>query len=153
MKTELKVSQSELYEADYYLWIQDTLEKLKHQNYSQVDWKNLLDEIEDIEKSERRSLSSNLVIVLLHLLKWQYQIDRRSQSWELSIVEHRIRIEEALEDSPSLKSYLTEILEKQYRKATRLASAETGLSIEDFPAKCPYSIAEVLESSLETFDC
>ncbi|MBW4440348.1 MAG: DUF29 domain-containing protein [Plectolyngbya sp. WJT66-NPBG17] len=152
MNTELKISQPDLYEADYYLWIQETLEKLKHQNYEQVDWKNLLDEIEDMGKSERRSLSSNLVIILLHLLKWQYQRDRRSESWRLSIVEHRIRIEEALEDSPSLKGFLAENLEKQYRKSARLASAETGLPIGEFPSECPYSIAEVLESDLSAFN-
>ncbi len=77
MDTELKISQLDLYEADYYLWIQDTLEKLQHQNYSQVDWKNLLDEIEDMGKREHRSLESNLVVVLLHVLKWQYQPSRR----------------------------------------------------------------------------
>lgn len=153
MNTELKVSQSNLYEADYYLWIQDTLEKLKHHNYSQVDWENLLDEIEDMGKSERRSLASNLTIVLLHLLKWEHQRDRRSQSWKSSIVEHRIQIEEALEDSPSLKGYLAEILEKQYQKAVRLAIAETKLPIGEFPRECPYSIAEVLERDMDTFDC
>jgi hypothetical protein len=151
MNTELKISQSDLYEADYYLWIQDTLEKLKHQDYSQVDWENLLDEIEDMGRSERRSLGSNLTIVLLHLLKWQYQRDRRSTSWETSIVEHRIRIEEALEDSPSLKSYLAEILDKQYQKAIRLAIAETKLPSKTFPSRCPYSIDQVLEADLSEF--
>ncbi|GAP98372.1 DUF29 domain-containing protein [Leptolyngbya sp. NIES-2104] len=151
MNTELKVSQSNLYQTDYQLWIQDTVEKLKHQDYSQVDWENLLDEIEDMGKSERRSLASNLTIVLLHLLKWQYQCDRRSESWRLSIVEHQIRIEEALEDSPSLKRYLEEILEKQYRKAIRLASAETGLPSETFPSKCPYVIDKVLKADLSEF--
>ena len=152
MNSELKVSHSDLYTTDYYLWLQDTIEKLKQQNYEQIDWENLIDEIEDMPKSERRSLSSNLVIVLLHLLKWQYQLDRRSQSWKLSIVKHRIRIEETLEDSPSLKGYLVEILEKQYQKAIRLASAETELSIEAFPSECPYSISEVLEDDLTLFD-
>ncbi len=152
MNTELEVSHSNLYETDYYLWLQETIEKLKDQNYEQVDWTNLIDEIEDMPKSERRSLSSNLIIVLLHLLKWQYQPNRRSQSWKLSIVEHQIRIEETLEDSPSLKGYLVEILEKQYQKAVRLASAETGLESETFPSECPYSIAEILESDLSIFE-
>ena len=151
MNTELKSSQSDLYEADYYRWIQETLETLKQQNYHQVDWENLLDEIEDMGKSERRSLGSNLTIVLLHLLKWQYQRDRRSQSWETSVVEHRIRIEETLEDSPSLKNHLSEILEKQYQKALRLAATETKLSIEEFPSECPYSIDQILEADLSEF--
>lgn len=152
MNTALKVSPSDLYEADYYLWIQDTLEKLRQQNYSQVDWENLLDEIEDMAKSERRGLSSNLVIVLLHLLKWQYQSERRTGSWQSSILEHRRRIEEVLEDSPSLKRYCAESLSRCYRNATKQASAETGLPIETFPIECPYSITEVLESELLDFE-
>lgn len=152
MNTELKVSQPNLYETDYYLWIQETLEKLKHENYSQVDWENLLDEIEDVARSERRSLSSDLVIILLHLLKWQHQPECRTGSWQASIIEHRRRIEEALEDSPSLKRYCAEILSKCYRNAMKQASAETGLVIETFPSECLYSIDEVLEADLARFE-
>ncbi|HTL89449.1 MAG TPA: DUF29 domain-containing protein [Leptolyngbya sp.] len=152
MNTELKVSQSELYETDYYLWIQNTLEKLKHQNYAQVDWENLLDEIEDMARNERRSLSSNLVIILLHLLKWQYQPEHRTGSWRSSMLEHRRRLEEALEDSPSLKRYLEEVLGRCYGNAVKQAIAEAGLAIATFPAECPYSIAEVLEAELSNLE-
>ncbi|MBW4440347.1 MAG: DUF29 domain-containing protein [Plectolyngbya sp. WJT66-NPBG17] len=152
MNTELKISQFDLYEADYYLWLQDTIEKLKHQNYEQVDWENLLDEIEDMPKRERRSLESNLVVVLLHLLKWQYQFNQRSGSWSGSIIEHRRRIRKALRDSPSLKRYLEEVLEECYESAVQQASAETELPIEEFPKECPYSIAEVLEADLSSFE-
>lgn len=152
MNTELKISQSDLYETDYYLWLQDTIEKLKHQNYEQVDWKNLIDEIEDMPKRERRSLESNLVVVLLHLLKWQYQSNRRSGSWSGSIIEHRRRIRKALKDSPSLKQYLEEVFAECYESAVEQASAETELSINEFPKQCPYSIAEALEQDLSDFD-
>ncbi|MBW4528053.1 MAG: DUF29 domain-containing protein [Phormidium tanganyikae FI6-MK23] len=152
MNTELKISQFDLYEADYYLWLQDTIEKLKHQNYEQVDWENLLDEIEDMPKRERRSLESNLVVVLLHLLKWQYQFSQRSGSWSGSIIEHRRRIRKALRDSPSLKRYLEEVLEECYESAVQQASAETELPIGEFPKECPYSIAEVLEADLSSFE-
>ena len=151
MNTELKVSQSELYETDYYLWLQDTIEKLKEQNYEQVDWANLLDEIEDMPRRERRSLESNLVVVLLHLLKWQYQSSRRSGSGSGSIIEHRRRIKKALKDSPSLKNYLEEVLVECYESAAEQASAETELPIETFPGNCPYSIDQILEADLSEF--
>ncbi|MGG6266351.1 DUF29 domain-containing protein [Leptolyngbya sp. AN03gr2] len=151
MNTELKVSQSDLYEVDYYLWLQDTIEKLKHQNYEQVDWKNLVDEIEDMPKRERRSLESNLVVVLLHLLKWQYQSGRRSGSWSGSIIEHRRRIRKVLRDSPSLKNYLEEVLVECYESAAEQASAETELPIETLPGECPYSIDQILEADLSEF--
>ncbi|MCU0548879.1 MAG: DUF29 domain-containing protein [Leptolyngbya sp. Prado105] len=87
MNTELKVSQSELYETDYYLWLQDTIEKLKEQNYEQVDWVNLLDEIEDMPRRERRSLESNLVVVLLHLLKWHNAVRSHHASHHSKVIQ------------------------------------------------------------------
>ncbi|MEW6492607.1 MAG: DUF29 domain-containing protein [Cyanobacteriota bacterium] len=73
-----QVERQTLYEVDYLRWIETTVEKLRSQDYADVDWENLIEEIEDLGRSERRSLESNLIVVLLHLLKWQYQRDRRS---------------------------------------------------------------------------
>jgi Domain of unknown function DUF29 len=151
MNTELKVSQSELYEADYYLWLQDTIEKLKDQNYEQVDWVKLLDEIEAMARSERRSLESNLVVILLHLLKWQYQPNRRSTSWKLSVEEHRRRIRKLLRDSPSLKRYLEEVFAECYEDAVKQASIETSIAVEVFAIECPDSIDQILEADLSEF--
>ena len=151
MNTELKISQSDLYEADYYRWIQETLETLKQRNYHQVDWENLLDEIEDMGKRERLSLESNLIVVLLHLLKWEHQPQNRSGSWKGSIREHRRRITKAIKISPSLKAYPIEILSECYKDAALQASDETGLPVETFPSECPYSIDQVLEADLSEF--
>jgi hypothetical protein len=133
-----------LYETDYLKWIETTLTKLRMGDYSHIDWENLIEEIEDMARSERRSLKSNLVVLLMHLLKWQYQPEFRSGSWKGSIVEHRRRIREALKDSPSLKPFLTEIFAECYVDAVEQASAETGLFAEIFPEFCPYSYEEVL---------
>ncbi|MBE9010190.1 DUF29 domain-containing protein [Pseudanabaenaceae cyanobacterium LEGE 13415] len=152
MNTELRISQSDLYETDYYLWIQETIEKLKQQNYQQVDWVNLLDEIEDMGKRERLSLESNLVVVLLHLLKWKHQPQNRSGSWKGSIREHRRQILEAIKISPSLKAYPNEILAECYEEAVLQASDETGLPVETFPSECSYSIEQILEADLSTFE-
>jgi len=59
---------------------------------------------------EKNTHQNNLIVVLQHLLKYKYQPQRRTSSWLSSIVEHRDRLEEALADSPSLRSYINEVL-------------------------------------------
>ncbi len=133
-----------LYDTDYVQWVETTIQKLQRQDYADVDWENLLDEIAEMSRSEKRRLKSNLIIVLLHLLKWQYQPDRRSRSWASSIAEHRRRVHEALEASPSLKPYIENILSSAYTSAVKLASIETGIAQSAFPNECPYTIAQSL---------
>jgi hypothetical protein len=147
MTTELKAQQRNLYETDYLQWIETTVAQLKAQDYANIDWANLIDEIEDMGKSERRSLESNLVVILHHLLKWQYQPQMRSGSWKGSIAEHRRRIRKALKDSPSLQPYLEQIFDECYADAVEQAIAETDLPAETFPRSCPYTISTTLDSS------
>jgi hypothetical protein len=145
MTTELQIVQQSLYDRDFAKWLETTGDQLRAQDYANLDWENLLDEIESMGKRERRSLKSNLVILLLHLLKWQYQAEQRSGSWKGSIVEHRQRIRDELEDSPSLQPYLIEILDAAYADGRDRAAAETGLDIAIFPVECLYAIAQVLD--------
>ncbi len=147
MTTELEANRQSLYETDYLKWIETTLEKLRVWDYSNIDWENLIEEIADIGRSERRSLESNLVVVLTHLLKWQYQPAFRSGSWKGSIAEHRRRIRKALKESLSLKPYLEEVFVECYSDAVEQASAETELPVETFPQECPYKTTEVLDSN------
>lgn len=140
-----QIKQKKLYDQDYVQWIEATLQQLRQGNYEQVDWENLLEEIEDMGKGERRSLENNLVIVLLHLLKWQFQPEHRTGSWSGSIAEHRRRIAKLLKDSPSLIPYLDSIFSECYENAREQAYLETGLPQETFPINCPYQIADVLD--------
>jgi len=147
MVAKLGINKQSLYEQDYLKWIETTVEKLRTQDFSNLDWENLIEEIESMGRSERKRFKSNLIVVLIHLLKWQFQRDLRSGSWAGSIVEHRRRIEDDLEDSPSLKPYLEEVLDKCYLAAVKQASAETGLALTVFPQLCPYTSTEVLDSN------
>ncbi|MCA1992396.1 MAG: DUF29 domain-containing protein [Coleofasciculus sp. S288] len=147
MTTELDTNRQNLYETDYLKWIETTVEKLRVQDYSNIDWENLIEEFEDMGRSERRSLESNLIVVLTHLLKWQFQREFRSGSWKGSIAEHRRRIRKALKESPSLKPYLEQVFAECYLEAVEQASAETELPVETFPQECLYTSVEVLDSN------
>ena len=140
-----------LYDRDYALWLETTIEQLRQQNFDQVDWENVLDEFESMSKRDRRSIKSNLVILLLHLLKWEFQPEMRSGSWKGSIREHRRRIQQILQDSPSLRSYVPEILSEAYTEAVEQAIDETGLEITMFPIDCPYDILNALNPSFLPF--
>ncbi|NJP09859.1 MAG: DUF29 domain-containing protein [Leptolyngbyaceae cyanobacterium RU_5_1] len=143
--SSLRADYPTLYQTDYLQWIETTVKKLRSKHYADVDWENLIEEVEDMGRSERRSLDSNLIVVLLHLLKWQYQPEWRSGSWEGSIVEHRRRIKKTIKESPSLKPYLESIFAESYTEAVKQAKAETGLPFETFPKQCPYDLAAVMD--------
>jgi hypothetical protein len=87
---------SELYQKDYYQWLQATAHLLRARQLSALDITNLLEEIEDMGRSEKRTMYSNLKILLLHLLEYEHQPKKRSSSWKSSIIEHRQRLQQAL---------------------------------------------------------
>ena len=80
-------------------------------------------------------------MLIIHLLKWQFQPNLRSRSWQLTIKEQRLRLEKLLAENPSLQSFLADSLEKTYQLAIISAERETGLS--SFPETCPYSLPEI----------
>ncbi|NJR61601.1 MAG: DUF29 domain-containing protein [Cyanobacteria bacterium CRU_2_1] len=135
---------SEKYSADFSSWIDQTAQLLREHRWHEIDVPHLIEEIEDLGKSERRGIASQLTRLLLHLLKWQYQPQRRSDSWLDSITDARTQIELAIEDSPSLRSYPAEQLEESYQRACRQAAKQTSIEISVFPDMCPYSLELVL---------
>lgn len=137
---------SSLYEQDYYLWLQTTAKQLREEKLSEIDRANLIEEIESMGRSEKSALVSNLQIVLMHLLKHKYQPEKRSNSWLFTIFEHRDRLLEAFEISPSLKPYFREVFAKCYTKARKKASLETGLPISTFPTESPFTPEETLDT-------
>jgi Domain of unknown function DUF29 len=146
MTTELQLPESltSSYDTDYVAWVEQTLVRLKAGDFDRVDWPNLLEEIEDMSRRQKDALESNLIVLMLHLLKWQYQSEMRSGSWKGSIREHRRRINKALQTSPSLRPYLLTIVDECYGEARLQAADETGLSVELFPGICGYPIGQAL---------
>lgn len=107
--------------------------------WQEIDLEHLIEEVEDLGKSERRLIASQLTRLLLHLLKWQYQPQRRSDSWLDSITDARTQIDLAIQDSPSFKSYPAEQLEQSYQRACRSAAKQTELSTFGLPKGMPVS--------------
>jgi Domain of unknown function DUF29 len=135
---------SEPYLADFNSWIAQTAQLLRERRWHEIDVTHLIEEVEDLGKSERRGIASQLTRLLLHLLKWQYQPQRRSDSWLDSITDARTQIELAIEDSPSLRGYPAEQLEESYQRARRQAAKQTSMELSMFPDACPYSLELVL---------
>ena len=137
---------AQLYETDFVAWTEQTVQLIRAGQFGQVDWEAVIEEIESLGRSERRELKSRLEVLLQHLLKWQYQSNLQSGSWRNTIDEQRNRIEDLLQESPSLKPYLEEVLTECYRRGRKAASNETELSLDTFPVECPYTITQVLDA-------
>lgn len=136
-----------LYNQDFYLWTEKTAQLIKDKQFDDVDWENLIAEIISLGKSEQRAIRSHLVILLQHLLKWQYQSEYQSKSWRNSINNARDDLTELLEENPSLKGdFLAESLPAAYSKARKRAADETTIYLENFPESCPYAIDEILSA-------
>ncbi len=133
------------YEKDFYAWTKEQATLLREQNFTRLDVDHLIEEIESMGRSERRQLVNRLEVLLLHLLKWQYQPELQGRSWALTILEQRRRIAKLLRNNPSLQPELAEALLEAYEDAAFSAMRETGLLQTTFPQTCPYTLAQVLE--------
>jgi len=133
------------YETDFYLWTQQQAALLRQGEFNRVDLDlaNIAEEIESMGKRDRRSVSSYLQNVLLHLLKWRYQPERRGTSWRLSIRNGRRQIKQLILESPSLKPQLPAIVQEEYLAARENAADETGLPLTTFPEECPFTIEQI----------
>lgn len=131
------------YETDFYQWTQQQAALLRQGKLSALDIKNLIEEIESMGKSDRRSIRSHLANIILHLLKWRYQPQRRSNSWEDSIENGREEVAWIIKDSPSLKPQISTLIDEVYASARRKAGRETGLPLTVFPDECPFTLEQI----------
>jgi hypothetical protein len=135
-----------LYEQDFYLWLARQAALLREGHLHDLDVANLLEEIEDMGRSARKAIKSNLIVLLTHLLKFQFQPEQRSSGWHGSVVEHRRRLRDDFEESPSLRPYAAEVFARAYGDAREQASAETGLPLRSFPRSCPHTLDQALDA-------
>ncbi|MGA7953436.1 MAG: DUF29 domain-containing protein [Gloeobacterales cyanobacterium] len=145
-----------LYDRDLQLWIKQTIGQLKNHQFESLDIEHLIEELIDLGKSEKNALRGNLMILLAHLLKLQVQQDvpdSMKGNWYSSVLEYRQRVLNNLADTPSLKSFLVEAVEKAYPEGRKLAIkegrlAKFGVRVPEesmYPMICPFSIEQILD--------
>ncbi|CDH47658.1 DUF29 domain-containing protein [Candidatus Contendibacter odensensis] len=135
------------YETDFYQWTQQQAALLRQGEFNRVDldFENIAEEIESMGRREKHSIRSYLFNIVMHLLKWHYQPERRGNSWKLSIFNGRHQMFGLLEESPSLKPQLETLLAKEYPQARKVAALETGLPLATFPKQCPFTLDQITD--------
>jgi len=141
----MSTAAARLYEQDFYGWLQNQADVLRAGDFASLDLDNLIEEIDSMGKSHKRALESRLEKLLMHLLKWHFQPLLKSLSWQFTIEEQRVRIDQILEENPSLKSKIPSCFETAYTHAKRLASRETGLPGSTFPEQCPWTFEQATD--------
>jgi hypothetical protein len=134
-----------LYQRDFRLWVEEQARLLRGSEFERLDIANLVEEIEDLGVAAKKAVKSNLVVVLLHLLKHQFQPRRRSRSWQASILEHRQRLRDDFRTSRSLRGHAQDVFDEAYADARARARAETGLPERKLPPEPPYSLEQTLD--------
>ena len=136
------------YEDDLYTWVQEQVALLRQGRLDEVDAENVAEELGDVGKEQLFRLESAFAVLSMHLLKWDFQPNRRSRSWEASIREQRRRIEKLLKKNPGLKSEIEEAVADGYEDGRDRAVAETNLPYDTFPVACPYAYEELMSREI-----
>jgi len=135
------------YEQDVLAWANEQAALLRSGELTLLDIEHIAEEIEDVGKSEQRELANRMALLLSHLLKWQFQPERRGASWEATVHTQRNSIERRIRKTPSLKASLADIdwWADAWDDAVAAASKETGKAYTEFPQTCPWIAEEVLD--------
>jgi hypothetical protein len=137
------------YDEDIYSWAMQQAGLLLSNRFSELDIKHIAEELIGVVDEQYHKLQSALTIVLMHLLKWDHQSQRRSRSWVLTIREHRRRVNRILSRNPGLKSELPLAISEAYEDAVDRAAGETDLPDDAFPAENEYSWEEIMTRTIE----
>lgn len=137
------------YARDFYSWLMEQARLIREGRFDAVDRENLAEEIESLGREQFNKLESALRVLLMHILKWDHQAERRSRSWVLSIQSQRLEVDDVLADNPGLKPRIGEAMTRAYRKARIVAAKETQLETGVFPETCPYSFEDVVSRTID----
>jgi hypothetical protein len=140
-----KLSFSSSYEDDFYGWALEQAALLRARSFDLLDLDNIAEEIESLARGEARELRSRYGTLLTHLLKWQFQPERRSYSWLGTIRRERVEIDKHLRDNPGLKPRRSALFADSYDGARLQAVADTALPPEHFPETCPYTLEQATD--------
>jgi len=134
-----------LYKTDFYGWTKRQASLLQNEDYADLDLPNLIEEIEAMGRQQRQTVTSRLIILIAHLLKTKYQPQRKSSSWNRTIIHQRTEIDVLLIGNKSLRNELPECFADAYPRARKNVHKETELALSVFPVDCPWSLDEILD--------
>ncbi len=137
----------QLYDTDFYAWTQEQASLLGQEKFEHLDLNNLIEEIEDMGKSQQRQLESRFAVLIAHLLKWEFQPNKRSRSWQATIRVQRIQLRKLLKQNLSMRTQVDQAIAETYEEALNLAWSETGLDFAAFPPTCPYTSQQILDEA------
>jgi hypothetical protein len=132
-------------ENDLHAWAGRQAALLRARRLSELDFDRIAGELDDLGSEIYERLESALTVLFMHMLKWDFQPERRSRSWEATIREQRRRIAKLLGDNPSLKAKLEIAKQAAYLYGRDRASGETDIAIERFPEQSPYNWHDITE--------
>jgi hypothetical protein len=133
------------YEEDFYAWTMKNATLLRQRRFTEIDVDNIAEELEAMGRSEKRALVNRLAVLLMHLLKWRYQPNRRGNSWRYTLKEQSRAVFKCLRDNPSLRPLLPEFISEAYEDAVLKAIRQTGLEESVFPGTCPFTPEQVMD--------
>jgi hypothetical protein len=136
------------YDRDVYSWAIEQAALLRAGRIAEADVLNIAEEIDDVGNEQYDKLESAIRIILLHLLKWDYQPRQRSRSWHLSVQVQRKHAQKVMRKNLGLKPLVDEAIVEAYEVARLEAAGETLLELDTFPHDCPYSRDDILERDI-----
>ncbi len=137
----------ELYLRDETAWLDATADLVRGGRLDLVDTVSLAEYLTDMANRDRKEVTSRLVVLLAHLLKWQFQPNFRSGSWRATIGLQQGELIDLLE-SGTLRNHADDVLTKAYGRAVSAAVSDTGLPESTFPVACPYTVEQLLSANL-----
>lgn len=133
------------YDEDFARWAFEQAKLLRDGTLSVLDIENIAEELETLGRGEFSTLRSALAVLVMHMLEWDHQPERRSRSLAITIRIQRIHAERQIKENPSLKPRRDEALADAYQTGRLSAAKETKLPIRTFPVTCPYTWTDVTE--------
>jgi hypothetical protein len=151
LMASIRNSSSNLYDLDYYAWLQEQVRALRERRIEDLDWENVAEEIEGLSHSEKRAVESQLVRVVEHLLKLEYahglSREYNAKGWRLSVKGARFTLQKLLKESPSLRRTLPEMLLDAYYSGRLAALRDPGFSEDELPPSCPWTLDQLMDDS------
>jgi hypothetical protein len=143
MATELATPLTVLYVRDETAWLEEMATLAAQGRYADLDYPHLSEYLADMAKRDRREVLSQLIVLMVHLLKWDRLPDQQCGSWRRTIREQRRELRQLLE-SGTLRTHATLVFADAYAEARRQAADEAEVGVEVFPTECAWDLDELL---------